>query len=199
MVSSEGWQRSVALHGHACCLLAVGYRAAETALAELKRLGMDLPELAAVVENRTCGVDGVQAVCQATPGNGRLLILDRGKYVFTVGSPRARKGVRISLLPGILSQPGPEFVALMEKVANAEASEGERSRFYELQEPLMRYILEADSRELFNIAVVDFSFSRPRLSLFTVRCGECGEEVAQARAVRQGERWLCESCQESQK
>lgn len=74
----NNWEKSIALHGHACCLLAVGYRAAETALAELTRVGVDIGDLAAVVENQTCGVDAVQVVCQATPANGRLLVLDRG-------------------------------------------------------------------------------------------------------------------------
>lgn len=181
---ANNWEKSIALHGHACCLLAVGYRAAETALAELTRVGVDIGDLAAVVENRTCGVDAVQVVCRATPGNGRLLVLDRGKYVFTIGNPQSGRGVRIALKPGILSRPGSEFIRLMEKVANQEASEEERAKFYQLQEPLMRFLLEVPAEEIFHVTMVDFCFSRERLSFVTTTCGRCGEEVMEGHARR---------------
>lgn len=193
------WEKSIALHGHACCLLAVGYRAAEVALSELARAGIDTGDLVAVVENRTCGVDAVQAVCGTTAGNGRLLVEDRGKYVFTVGSPRTGRGIRVALKPGVLSRPGPEFIMLMEKVANQEASEEERERFYRTQEPLMRYLLAAAPGELFMVTTVPFTFARQPLRLVTTTCSHCGEEVMERHARQRpasGE-LLCPVCWEA--
>ncbi|MBC7347244.1 MAG: formylmethanofuran dehydrogenase [Clostridia bacterium] len=191
----DHWEQAIALHGHACCLLAVGYRAAEVALGEFAQMGIATDDLAAIVENRTCAVDAIQAVCRTTLGNGRLRVRDSGKYVFTIGNPKSGKGVRVALKAGILSRPGPEFTALMERVANQEADAEERARFYAWQEPLMRFLLEAGAEEIFEVAPVDFSFSRERLGLVTAVCDRCGEEVATVY-IRQlaGGEMLCPAC-----
>jgi len=47
------WEKVVDFHGHACCILAVGYRAAGLALQKLAPLSGD-ERLAAVVETLDC-------------------------------------------------------------------------------------------------------------------------------------------------
>ena len=56
----------VEFHGHSCPGLAMGYRMACAALAELKSMRAEDEELVAIVENDACGVDALQCVtgCQ---------------------------------------------------------------------------------------------------------------------------------------
>ncbi|MGQ9532387.1 MAG: FmdE family protein [Desulfotomaculales bacterium] len=192
----DAWSDAVKLHGHACCLLAVGYRAARAAMA---RLGVTDPEhegLLAVVGNNTCAVDAVQAVCRCTAGNRNLVVRPTGKYVLVLGRLGTDAGVRVSVRPGILTRPGPDFVALMEEVANGTAGAEARAEFYRRQQPLMDYLLNAADEELFLITPARGPFRRAPLVLSMRVCADCGEETTEEYARMHRERWLCPECWE---
>lgn len=188
------WEKVIAFHGHPCCLLAIGYRAAKLALERLGS-GSAAHSLVAVVENRTCAADAVQVLTGCTFGKRSFIFRDHGKYVFTFARTGERQALRISLRPGILTKDGEDFVALMEKVANGVATAEENREFYRRQEPLMRYILEGPAEEIFAVQVVEGKISLPELCLQVVTCSRCGEEVMADRAVaRQDGSFSCQGC-----
>lgn len=187
----DAWEKAKEFHGHQCCILAVGYRAAVLAKEMLAPL-REGEHLEAVVETADCSADAVQAVLRCTAGNRRLLVRDRGKYVFTVAKPG--KAVRLSLKPGIIGRYSADFAALMEKVANGNASPGEQERFYSLQQPLMDYILQAPAAELFHCREVSHEFSSPGFTFIPVVCAECGEEVFAGYAVARNGEQVCQDC-----
>lgn len=187
----NSWEKAIDFHGHPCCILAVGYRAAILAREMLAPL-QEGERLEAVVETADCSTDAVQAILRCTVGNRRLLVRDRGKYVFTVAKPG--KAVRLALKPGIISRCGPDFVVLMERVANGTASPGEKERFYSWQQALMDYIMQAPAEDLFECREVAHVFTEPGFAFVTVACEKCGEEVsARLAAVREGKQ-VCPEC-----
>ncbi|MCL6479630.1 MAG: formylmethanofuran dehydrogenase [Peptococcaceae bacterium] len=185
------WEKVVDFHGHACCILAVGYRAAELALQKLAPLSGD-ERLTAVVETLDCSTDAVQVVLRCTLGSRRLLVRKRGKYVFSVAKPG--KAVRLALRPGIIGRFGPDFAVLMEKVANGTASPGEKERFYSLQQPLMDYIMQAPAEELFDSREISFVLPDPGFVFASVVCEECGEEVFTKFSLLREGKYLCPDC-----
>jgi len=104
------WEKVIAFHGHPCCLLAVGYRAARIALEQLAAGPAGQHQLVAVVENRTCAADAVQVLTGCTFGKSNFIYRDTGKYVFTFGLAGAPDALRVSLKPGILDREGKDFV-----------------------------------------------------------------------------------------
>jgi|GEM_PF-802659 len=187
----DAWEKAQEFHGHQCCILAVGYRAAVLAREMLAPLEED-EHLEAVVETADCSTDAVQAVLRCTVGNRRLIVRNCGKYVFTVARPG--KAVRLSLKPGIIGRYGADFAALMEKVANGTASSWEQERFYSLQQPLMDYILQAPAAELFDCREVVHEFSNPGFAFESVVCAKCGEEVFACFALARDEEQVCLDC-----
>ncbi|SHF26514.1 formylmethanofuran dehydrogenase subunit E [Desulfofundulus australicus DSM 11792] len=187
------WEKVVSFHGHSCCLLAIGYRATKVAL---EKLNAHLPgyNLVTVVENRTCAADAVQVVSGCTFGKRNFIYKDNGKYVFTFACMGERQALRVSLRAGVLSKEGDDFVALMEKVANGVATEGEREEFYRRQEPLMKYILEGPVEEIFEMQVVNLEKSLPELCLQMITCSRCGEEMMKDHAFFQNGRPVCKDC-----
>lgn len=185
------WGKAVEFHGHQCCILAVGYRAAILAREMLAPLHED-ERLEAVVETADCSTDAVQAILRCTVGNRRLLVRNRGKHVFTVA--RQGKAVRLALKPGIISRCGPDFAVLMEKVANGTASPFEKESFYSWQQSLMDYILQAPAEKLFECREVSHVFTEPDFTFVTVVCEKCGEEVFAGMSVVQEGKRVCPEC-----
>ena len=62
----------VRFHGHTCPGLALGYRAAETALERLRSGRAEDEELVAIAEAAACGVAAVQVLTGCTVGKGIL-------------------------------------------------------------------------------------------------------------------------------
>ena len=188
------WDKVVDFHGHACCILAVGYRAALMALEKIKPV-QEEEKLVAIAGTLDCSTDAIQVVLRCTAGSRRLLIREQGKYVFTV----AREGmaVRLALKPGILSLYGEDFALLMEKVANGAASAEEREHFYKIQQPLMERILRAAPEDLFNCSETVMELPQAGYNFTPVVCHLCGEEVfSNYAALREG-KYICPECMDN--
>ena len=84
-------------HGHVCPGSAIGYKAAEAGLNELKSHCSQDDEIVAIVENNSCAVDAVQVLTGCTFGKGNLLFKDHGKQVYTFINRTTNEGVRVSL------------------------------------------------------------------------------------------------------
>lgn len=188
------WQKVIDFHGHACCILAVGYRAAKLALSLVGEAPREGEHPVAVVETVDCSTDAFQVLTGCTLGGRRLKLEDNGKYAFTLGYPSSGEAVRVVLRPGVLSRSGKAFLELMERVANGEASLEERERFYGEQAALMEYILNAPSGDLFDVQRVKLGETKPGFSFNFTRCDNCGEEFLSARAHPEGGRILCPVC-----
>ena len=77
-------QQTIQFHGHICPGLAVGYRAAKTAQADLGIERAEDEELVAIIESDGCGIDAFQALLSCTLGKGNLIYRDHGKQVYTI-------------------------------------------------------------------------------------------------------------------
>jgi formylmethanofuran dehydrogenase subunit E len=185
------WERVIAFHGHPCCVLATGYRAALLALDKLGPLS-DGEHLDAVVETADCSTDPVQVLLNCTIGNRHLVVRERGKHVFTVQKPG--KAIRIALRPGIIGRYGKEYTDLMEKVANGKSTPDERERFHTWSQPLIDFILQAPVEELFDCLEIPYVPFEPGFSFDLLLCDSCKEEVpAKYALVKDGKR-ICPDC-----
>ncbi len=84
-------------HGHVCPGSAIGYKAADAGLNELKSSMSEDEEIFAVVENDSCAVDAVQVLTGCTFGKGNLVFKDHGKQVYTFINKNSNDAVRVSL------------------------------------------------------------------------------------------------------
>ncbi|WP_188397706.1 FmdE family protein [Sporomusa sp. GT1] len=188
------WDYTVRFHGHACCILAVGYRAALLAKARLSPSEHD--EIIAQVGTADCSTDALQTVLGCTLGKRTLTVKDYGKHKFIVAIPG--RAVCITLKPGTLTRTGPDFVELMEKVAAGTASSDEEARFYEWQTPLMQYILSAPAENLFTCKDSVAPPNSQTFSFRSVQCSACGEAVFISHAKCRGADFFCPECPDHQ-
>lgn len=184
------WDYTVHFHGHACCILAVGYRAALLAKAKLSPAEND--EIMAQVGTVDCSTDALQTVLGCTLGKRTLTVNDCGKHKFIVAIPG--RAVCITLKPGTLTHTEPDFVELMEKVAAGAASSDEEARFYEWQKPLMQYILSAPAESLFTCKDSVFPPCSVTFSFKSVQCSACGEAVFISYAKCRDADFFCPEC-----
>ena len=96
MNATMTYKEILEFHGHECPGIAMGYRMANAALAELTAARADDEELVAIVENDACGVDALQCLTGCTFGKGNLIFRDYGKQVYTLYSRKSGAGVRVS-------------------------------------------------------------------------------------------------------
>jgi len=184
------YQDATKFHGHSCPGLAMGYRAAESAL---KQFGRDKDEeIFAVVENDSCSVDAVQALCSCTFGKGNLLFLDRGKQVFTFFARRTGKGLRIYVSPPELSEADQNLQKELSAIKNPSAAQ--KRKLHLLCEKRIHLILNAPEKTVLKI-------SRPRVKLPDMAkirtsgyCSVCGERTMETRLLRKRGKQACIEC-----
>ena len=87
---------AAAFHGHVCPGLALGYRAAETALERLRTGRAEDEELVTIAETDACGVDAIQVLTGCTVGKGNLFFKNYGKHAFTFINRLTGDAVRIT-------------------------------------------------------------------------------------------------------
>ncbi|MGB4281752.1 MAG: FmdE family protein, partial [Methanosarcina thermophila] len=131
---------AVQFHGHVCPGLSIGYRVAVLAAERFKDRSKD-EELVAIVENRSCAVDAIQAINGCTCGKGNLIFKDHGKHVYTYFKRGDNKALRISLKPDALPQ-DEKHIALFAKLRAGTASSEEEKEFRESHNAKSQRILE---------------------------------------------------------
>jgi formylmethanofuran dehydrogenase subunit E len=167
-------RETVRFHGHLCPGLLIGYRAVKAALEKLGVNRSEDEELVAVVENQSCSVDAVQVLSGCTFGKGNLFFLDYGKQVFTIGSRKSGKAVRIALRGDLVRPAGPDGKADREKFIEQLLNDPLES-LYRFSEPQLEFPAEA---QIFP----------------TLVCNRCGEGVMETRTVIRDGRLYCLSC-----
>jgi len=148
--SSSDFTRCVQFHGHTCPGLAIGFQAARILMKRLDVRRAPDEELVTVVETDACGADAIQVMTGCTFGKGNFLFKDYGKHAFSLMDRKKRKGIRVSLRPGVFES-DPEYLSISKKVQRDEASTKETERFRQLQQDRVRKILKADHESLCKI------------------------------------------------
>jgi formylmethanofuran dehydrogenase subunit E len=182
----------VEFHGHSCPGLALGYRVGLRVLREIRQPAED-EELVAIVENNSCAVDAVQVMVGCTFGKGNLIFRDYGKQVYTFLDRHSGKGVRISV-DWKRPPETEEEKAIWEKYAKGDRSKRVVQRVHDRKAAKIRYILEADEKELMAVSKVREKIP-PEAEIYrSIVCEGCGEKVAEPKVRIRNGRLLCIPC-----
>jgi formylmethanofuran dehydrogenase subunit E len=186
---------AVQFHGHVCPGLSIGYRVAVLAAERFKDRSKD-EELVAIVENRSCAVDAIQAINGCTCGKGNLIFKDHGKHVYTYFKRGDNKALRISLKPDALPQ-DEKHIALFAKLRAGTASSEEEKEFRESHNAKSQRILEMPEEELFWVREVEIEPPEKAIIYPTLICSKCGEGFMEPLGrIRDGE-IVCIPCFEA--
>ena len=147
---------AAAFHGHVCPGLALGYRAAETALERLRSGRAEDEELVTIAETDACGVDAIQVLTGCTAGKGNLFFKDYGKHAFTFINRRTGDAVRVAANPSFnIDSLDPGLAPLRARVMQGRASDKEHAEFHERTGRIVEALLHMPAEELFSIQNVD--------------------------------------------
>jgi formylmethanofuran dehydrogenase subunit E len=191
----KSYDEAVEFHGHDCLGLTLGYRAAEIAIRELAAGRSADEEIVAVVENDACGIDAIQVVTGCTIGKGNLIFRDYGKHVYTFMNRQTGDAVRLSLNRSFgVSEMDPAVGPLRTKVQSGTATAGEEADFHRRMGVIARRIMRLPDKRLYEIKHVKADIPEKARIFESVKCGRCGEMVAESRArVRDG-KFSCIPC-----
>lgn len=168
----SSWEKAVDFHGHACPGLAIGYRAAEAVLNIIGTQRDVDEELVAIVENDSCAIDAIQSVLSCSVGKGNMIFTNYGKQVFTVGSRKTEKAVRVALKFGALDKPAGT------------------------KEEKIDQILAAPINELFETRETNLLLPQKARIFQTLQCSNCSEGVMELKARIKDGKIVCPACVE---
>lgn len=176
-------------HGHVCPGSAIGYKASEAGLNELKSISSVDEEIVTIAENDSCAVDAVQILTGCTMGKGNLLFVDHGKQVYTFIKRSSKDAVRVSLKDSFsVDTLAPQISKLRAKVNSGIASELEMEDLNQLVVDVSNEILEIPYKEMFNVEHVQVDLPKKANIFTSIKCSECGEKVSEHRSrVKNGE------------
>lgn len=158
----EKFERAAAFHGHKCPGLAIGVRAAAEAM---RLLGTE--KLSCLAESSACYIDGIQALCGCTVGNGKLKFHPTGKTAFSFYTDEG------------------ESVRLLLKQSSGEMSREER----------IDYLLTAPLEEVYSVGkprVPWPDYVPPRRE--SAPCAVCGEMTALSELREKDGKRVCADC-----
>ncbi len=196
--SSGDFTKCVQFHGHTCPGLAIGFRAAMILMKRLDVRKAPDEELIAIVEADACGADAIQVITGCTFGKGNFIFRDYGKHAFSLMDRGKRKGIRVSLLPGVFES-DPEYFSLSRKVQSEEASAEEKERFTHLQQNRIQKVLEADPESLFKIEEISTDIPAKARVMESKICDFCGEPTKADLLRNSNGKKLCIPCAERHK
>jgi len=180
-------------HGHECPGTAIGYRAAEIAIKELRSSRAMDEEFVAIVENDSCSVDAIQLITGCTMGKGNLIFRDYGKQSYAFLNRNTGEAVRISLDQD-LDEINPMFTNARIKAFKSGAAESDVKEFEKQRDILTDKILEMPGEELFKIEKVKMKIPDKASIYKSVKCAECGELVSEHRARIKDGSIVCIPC-----
>ena len=182
-------------HGHICPGSAIGYKAAEAGLNELKSCSSQDEEIVAIVENNSCAVDAVQVLTGCTFGKGNLLFKDHGKQVYTFINRKTNEAVRVSLNDSFnVDILAPQLEKLRGAVNSGIATDLEKEDLKQMTEDVSREILEIPYNKLFHTEHVEMDIPEKARNFKNVKCSKCGELVSEHRAIKLEGEITCIPC-----
>lgn len=182
----------VAFHGHWCPGLAIGIRAAETALQTFQTDGNG--SLVAVVETDMCGVDAIQFLTSCTLGKGNLIHRDWGKIAFSFYDREAGDGVRMLLRPEARADMDLELEPLAKRVYGGTASKDEIKQHDDLRVRISKHFMRLGLDEMFSQTAMPSRPPRPARILQSLTCDHCGERCMESRTRRLAGKTYCIPC-----
>ena len=186
---------AAAFHGHVCPGLALGYRAAETALERLRSGRAEDEELVTIAETDACGVDAIQVLTGCTAGKGNLFFKDYGKHAFTFINRRTGDAVRVAANPSFnIDSLDPGLAPLRARVMQGRASDKEHAEFHERTGRIVEALLHMPAEELFSIQNVDVEIPERARIFRSVPCARCGEMTAESRVRVEDGELVCYAC-----
>lgn len=186
---------AVQFHGHVCPGLSIGYRVATLAANHFKDRSKD-EELVAIVENRSCAVDAIQAINGCTCGKGNLIFKDHGKHVYTYFKRGDNKALRISLKPDALPT-DEKHTELFAKLRAGTASPEEAKEFRASHDAKSQRILEMPEEELFWVREVEAEPPEKAIIYPTMVCSKCGEGFMEPMGRVKNGKIVCIPCFEA--
>lgn len=186
---------AVQFHGHVCPGLSIGYRVASLAATHFKGRSKD-EELVAIVENRSCAVDAIQAINGCTCGKGNLIFKDHGKHVYTYFKRGDNKALRISLKPDALPV-DEKHTVLFAKLRAGTASPEEAEEFRTSHEAKSQRVLEMPEEELFWVREVETEPPEKAIVYPTLICSKCGEGFMEPLGRMKSGQVVCIPCFEA--
>ncbi|MDD3471198.1 MAG: FmdE family protein [Syntrophaceae bacterium] len=193
ILESDSWKTAARFHGHVCPGLAIGYRAAMTAMDWLKDQRSLDEEIVAISETNACGVDAIQTITGCTSGKGNLILKDYGKNVFTFVSRNTGQGIRISLKPDILSL-DPRHRELINLVRLDQANEDEIAEFRKIHTEKSHSILAKEIDELFALTQAKLEMPAKAVIEPSELCQKCMEPTMPSKTELVGELKVCRDC-----
>ncbi|WP_353684171.1 FmdE family protein [Thermodesulfovibrio sp. 3907-1M] len=186
----------VKFHGHSCPGLALGYRVSTAALEELgvKDRSSD-EEIVCIVENDSCAVDAIQVVTGCTFGKGNLIFKDYGKQVYTFFNRRNGKTVRISI--DFEFKETEDEKALWQRFMQGDSSTEVVEFVNKRKAEKIKQILNAEKEKILKITYPKIDPPRQARIFKSLRCANCGEKVAEAKARILDGKILCIPCFEA--
>lgn len=187
---------SATLHGHFCPGLAMGVKAAASAVRELRVSSTGMEEVVAIVETNSCFSDGVQFVTGCSFGNNALIYRDFGKTAFTLAR-RSGEALRVSMKADrrFLEEREPEATALFQKVVVARAgTDDDQRRLSALWTEASFRLLEVSDEELLDLQPLTVEVPAFARIFASVVCSSCGESVMEPRARMRDGRPVCLPC-----
>ena len=186
---------AAAFHGHVCPGLALGYRAAETALERLRSGRAEDEELVTIAETDACGVDAIQVLTGCTVGKGNLLFKDHGKHAFTFINRQTGEAVRITGNPSFNTDSlDPALAPLRARVMQGRVPDEEWAEFRERTNRVVEAILDLPAERLFTIQAVDVDIPERARIFRSVPCARCGEMTAESRVRVEDGELVCYAC-----
>ena len=179
-------------HGHVCPGLSIGYRVAELAASHFRDRSED-EELVAIVENRSCAVDAIQAINGCTFGKGNLVFKDYGKHVYTYFKRNDKKALRIALKPNALPQ-DEKHTSLFAKLRAGTASPEESEEFRVSHEAKSQRILKMPEEDLFWVTEVEIEPPEKAIIYPTLVCSKCGEGFMEPLGRVRDRKIICLPC-----
>ncbi|MFY9637950.1 MAG: FmdE family protein [Methanobacterium sp.] len=182
-------------HGHICPGSAIGYKAVETGLNELKSGISQDEEIVAVVENDSCAVDAVQVLTGCTFGKGNLIFKDHGKQVYTFINRNTNDAVRVSLNDSFsVDTLAPQLGKLRAQVNSGVATELEKDDLKQMVVEVSEEILEIPNSKMFHVEHVEVELPEKAKIHKSFKCSKCGEMVSEHRSRVRNREIICIPC-----
>ena len=195
MMPIKSFSEVTKFHGHVCPGSAIGYKASEAGLNELKSSSAPDEEIVAIVENDSCAVDAVQVVTGCTLGKGNLIFVDHGKQVYTFYNRKTEDAVRISLKDSFsVDALAPKLGKLRAQVNAGNANELEKADLKNMVVDVSNEILEIPYENMFDIEHVKMESPKKARIFKSVKCSKCGEMVSENRSKVQKGNIVCIPC-----
>jgi len=187
---------SLAIHGHVCGGMPLGFIAGESALLALGVERENNMEKVVVLESGNnhaagCFADGVQFATGCTFGKGLMSKNPKGKFAFLLIDKKGKKAVRVSIKNEVMKSAfNSPFITEFRKKGIKPSDIPADIAFEMLKKPFFTPV-----EDLLEIsAPFEYSYSEPQATFNLVECEICGQLCAENYARLENGKKVCLDC-----